>query len=168
MKNFCKSGMLLIVIAVLISCTERKKAEKPILVDVDAAGIRQVIEEHKGTKPVLLNVWATWCAPCIEEFPYLLKLEEGYGDEFTLLLVNADFPEAKPEALEFLEKQKVNFKSYYKTGKDNDFILAVSEEWTGALPFTLVVDKRGEIIAQWEGKADFETFESELLRAISN
>jgi thiol-disulfide isomerase/thioredoxin len=159
--------MMVVLISFSLAC-DRTKQDGDLLLDVDPQSIVEVIRQYEGEKPVLLNVWATWCAPCIEEFPYLLRLNQEYGDDFELLLVNADFEEAKPEAIEFLKKQSVDFRSYYKTGSDNEFILAVSEEWTGALPYTLILDKNGEIIAQWEGKADYQSFESGLLEAINN
>lgn len=47
-----------------------------ILIDATAEEIMEVVHEQENKKPVLLNVWATWCAPCIEEMPYILELNE--------------------------------------------------------------------------------------------
>lgn len=41
-------------------------------------------------KIVILNFWATWCAPCIREFPDLLELAGNYPDETVLLAVSVD------------------------------------------------------------------------------
>lgn len=138
-----------------------------ILVDATADEIVETITRHQGEKPVLVNFWATWCAPCIEEFPHLMELRKKYYDQFELILVSGDFPEARDEALEFLKKQGVDFKTYFKVGKDNEFISTISGEWSGALPFTIVYNKEGDVSAVWEGKADKETFESKLLNVIS-
>ncbi|MAL16489.1 MAG: alkyl hydroperoxide reductase [Balneola sp.] len=138
-----------------------------ILVNATADQIVEKIAEFKNEKPVLVNFWATWCAPCIEEFPFLMKLNKEYEGQFKLIFVSGDFEEAREDAVAFLKKQGVDFETYFKVGKDNDFITTISNEWTGALPFTIVYNKKGEVSAAWEGKAEFETFESELLNVIN-
>lgn len=149
---------------VLFGCSQPN--ENNILVDTSATQLVSQIESHKGEKPVLVNFWATWCIPCIEEFPYIMKLKEQYNDEFELIFVSGDFEEAKEEAKEFLKEQNVNFTTYYKTGKDNEFIQTVSDSWSGALPYTVIYSKDGSISAEWEGKAEYEKFEQELLKVI--
>lgn len=137
------------------------------LKNATAEEILAMVEEQKGEKPVVINFWATWCAPCVEEFPYIMELHEQYEGQFKLIFVSGDFEEARDNALAFLKKQGVDFETYFKTGKDHEFITAISEEWTGALPFTIVYNKEGEVSASWEGKAEFEKFESELLTVIN-
>lgn len=138
-----------------------------ILVDATADDVQERIAIHKGEKPVLVNFWATWCAPCIEEFPYLLELRDTYTDKFELILVSGDFKEARKEAEEFLKEQGVDFETYFKVGKDNEFIAKISEDWSGALPFTILYNKEGVVTASWEGKADFKTFETNLLNVLN-
>lgn len=148
----------------LFGCSQPKEQE--LMVDTNATELVSQIESYKGEKPVLVNFWATWCIPCIEEFPYIMKLKENYSDEFELIFVSGDFEEAKEEAKEFLKEQNVNFTTYYKTGKDNEFIQTVSDKWSGALPYTVIYSKDGSISAEWEGKAEYEKFEQELLKVI--
>lgn len=138
-----------------------------ILVDATADEIVEKIKEQEGVQPVLVNFWATWCAPCIEEFPYIMQLKKKYEGKFVLIFVSGDFREAREEAEVFLKKQGVDFETYFKVGKDNEFISTISKKWTGALPFTIVYNKAGDVSASWEGKAEFETFESELLNVIN-
>ncbi len=138
-----------------------------ILVDATADQVMAKVEDYKGEKPVLMNFWATWCAPCIEEFPYLMELNAKYEGQFKLILVSGDFREARDEAEAFLKKQGVDFETYFKVGKDNEFISTISSDWTGALPFTIVYNKQGEVTAYWEGKAELKTFESELFNVIN-
>ncbi|MEO1021530.1 MAG: TlpA disulfide reductase family protein [Bacteroidota bacterium] len=142
-------------------------AQKPELQPIDAEQLAGLIANHKGDKPILLNVWATWCSPCVEELPYLLELEKKYANQFELVLVSADFKEAVPEAQLFLEEQGVRFTTYLKTGKDDTFISRLSTTWTGALPFTIIFSKQGDVSSEWEGKAEFEQFEKELLKVIN-
>lgn len=128
--------------------------------------IQSHIASFSGEKPVLVNIWATWCLPCVEEFPYIMDLKSKYGDQFELVFISADFEEARMEATEFLESQGVNFTTFFKQGKDNDFIAGISEAWSGAIPYTLVIDKDGVTHTEWEGKADYQDFENALLQVI--
>lgn len=137
-----------------------------VLVDASAEEIVTKIRSFQGDKPVLVNLWATWCVPCIEEFPHIMEMKKKYGDDFELIFVSGDFPEAKEEAKTFLKSQDVNFTTYFKVGNDNEFITTLSDTWSGALPFTVIYDKNGNISTEWEGKAGLETFESELLKVI--
>lgn len=159
--------MKTILLSLMVILSGFFSAGDDILVDATAQQIVEKIAEYKGEKPVLVNFWATWCAPCIEEFPYMMELNKEYEGKFKLIFVSGDFAEAREDAKNFLKKQGVDFKTYFKVGKDNEFITTISNEWTGALPFTIVYNKKGEVSAAWEGKAELKTFESELLKVIN-
>ena len=157
--------LLILSILVFAACTEPKTQE--IMVDATATDLVETIASYEGEKPVMVNLWATWCVPCVEEFPYIMQLKEKYNDEFELIFVSGDFEEAKEEAKEFLKSQDVDFTTYYKVGNDNEFISTFSDTWSGALPFTVIYDRQGNISSEWEGKAEFEQFEEELLKVIN-
>ncbi|MGN8226603.1 TlpA family protein disulfide reductase [Gracilimonas sp. BCB1] len=159
--------MKTIISSILLLTMSLSFSGDEILVDATADQVMAKVEEYKGEKPVLMNFWATWCAPCIEEFPYLMELNEKYEGQFKLIFVSGDFREARDEAEAFLKKQGVDFETYFKVGKDNEFITTISNDWTGALPFTIVYNRQGEVTVSWEGKAELETFESELLNVIN-
>lgn len=155
-----------VILGLIVLLLSISLAGDKILVDATADQIMAKVAEYEGEKPVLMNFWATWCAPCIEEFPYLMELNEKYEGQFKLIFVSGDFREAREEAEAFLQKQGVDFETYFKVGKDNEFITTISNEWTGALPFTIVYNKEGEVTTSWEGKAELEKFESELIKVI--
>tara|TARA_R110000868_G_scaffold37111_1_gene131270 strand:- start:7221 stop:7706 length:486 start_codon:yes stop_codon:yes gene_type:complete len=157
--------IIIVLTFIFLSCSEQKPEE--ILVDATASDIVEKVASYKGIKPVLINFWATWCIPCIEEFPYIMELKDKYGDDFELIFVSGDFTEAKGEAKEFLKNQEVNFTTYYKVGNDNEFITTISDTWSGALPYTVIYSKDGTVSTEWEGKQEFEVFEAELLKAIN-
>ncbi|MCL4677623.1 MAG: TlpA family protein disulfide reductase [Alphaproteobacteria bacterium] len=49
----------------------------------------RTLAEFRG-KTVILNFWATWCAPCLREFPTLLELAEKHADDTVLLAISVD------------------------------------------------------------------------------
>jgi thiol-disulfide isomerase/thioredoxin len=139
-----------------------------MLTDLEPEQIADVVARHNAEgKAVLLNVWATWCGPCVEEFPDIVELKHKYQDQLAVVFISADFPEDRERAIEFLKEQNVDWETYLKAGKDEPFINALSSDWGGALPFTKIYSKSGKITAFWENKASYETFEKAILEALN-
>jgi thiol-disulfide isomerase/thioredoxin len=129
----------------------------------DAGAVLAAVQASPA-KTVVMNVWATWCGPCREEFPDLLRLREAYAaDGLELMLVSADFEDRLDDAETFLAEQGVDFHTWIKTGDDMQFIDALNPEWGGALPATFVYDSGGRLRAFWEGKASYEQLEQRVL-----
>jgi thiol-disulfide isomerase/thioredoxin len=124
--------------------------------------LAQVIAASGG-KATIVNVWASWCEPCREEFPEIVRLRRDYEkDGLRVVFVSADFTEALPDARKFLAAQGVDWPTWYKTGGDQAFIDALSPKWTGALPGTFVYDAQGKLRDFWEGKASYARFEASV------
>jgi len=132
----------------------------PPVEPIDETGFRQLVQQRNG-KILFLNVWATWCLPCREEFPDLVKLAEVYREsEVEIVGISADFPdEVDSKILPFLEEQQAGFKNYVRNFADDEaFINAINPKWSGALPITVVYDREGQQRNFHLGEADFETF----------
>lgn len=143
-------------------------SDEELLKDASGDELHEVIRSYQSDKAVLINVWATWCAPCIEEFPYIVDLQQKYDDQIHVVFISADFPGQRNKALNFLREQNVDWTTYFKTGKDQTFIEAISDDWSGALPFTKVLNVEGQVVASWEQGANYEKFERYIKKAISN
>jgi thiol-disulfide isomerase/thioredoxin len=121
-----------------------------------------------GAKAVVLNVWATWCDPCREEFPDLVRLGHEYAWRgVRMVLVSSDFDSEKPAVTKFLAAQGVDFATYIKSGSDMTFINGLNPRWTGALPATFVYDGQGRLRDFWEGKASYAKMEEHLRRVLA-
>ena len=146
-----------LLLALILSATAAGSYAKeytkpaPALESVSAASIMDMISRHDG--PVLVNVWATWCLPCREEMPDLLKLREQYKDQgFESILVSADFDRHKKAAREFLGSLGVDFKTYIKNQTDQEFIDGLDPDWTGALPVSILFDQNSNVAGTWYGR----------------
>lgn len=114
-------------------------------------------------KAVLVNVWATWCIPCREEFPDLLRLRRAYANQgLNVLFVSGDFASERNAATTFLTEQGVDFPTYIKTGDDMQFIDAFDQQWSGALPATFIYDHTGTRRHALLGKSSYAQFEEKV------
>jgi thiol-disulfide isomerase/thioredoxin len=150
--------------------SEPGEAETRALPRVEPASGEDILRAVRapGAEAVLVNVWATWCVPCREEFPALVRMHREYGGKgLRLILVSADFGSEMPEVLKFLAEHGVDFRTYIKTGKDMEFIDSLHEDWTGALPATFIFDAGGRLTHFWQEKATYATFEQRVLEVLN-
>ena len=138
------------------------------LQEATAGDILTAVAKHKGEKAVLVNYWATWCAPCVEEFPMIVELSKEYADEAVVLFVSTDWLDEKKRTMEFLKKQGVKGLSFIKNQKDNEFIDGIHKDWSGALPFTIVYGMNsGNVVDSWEAKKSEARFIEAFNKAIN-
>jgi len=134
-----------------------------------ASDIDSLFSKLKG-KTALVNIWATWCAPCVKEFPDLIKLYRNYSDAgFELIFISVDEKEDKDSKLpEFLKKQGVDFVTYYNAFKKPEEIIDYFDKtWGGEIPATYIYNKEGESVKKFIGKQKYETFETEIKNLLS-
>ena len=96
--------------------------------------------------------WATWCKPCVIEFPELFKLYKNYKDRnFVLVFVSMDMTEdIKEKVKPFLEKQGVDFVTYYNDFRNPDEIINFYDsKWEGAIPSTYIYEKEGKLTSKF-------------------
>jgi thiol-disulfide isomerase/thioredoxin len=120
-----------------------------------AASLQQVQEAIRkpGARAVLVNVWATFCEPCREEMPDLLRVFRArQARGLRLLLVSAADEDARAEAQRVLAGWGVDFPTFIKTGDDMDFINGLDPRWTGALPASFLFDGKGKLRQFWPGQ----------------
>ena len=68
------------------------------------------LENYLSNGPVLINFWATWCAPCIKEMPYLDQFEKKYKDKgFSVLAVSVDNQKSLSQVRSFIKTKKFSF-----------------------------------------------------------
>jgi len=122
------------------------------------ADIRTKIEQSNA-RLVLVHVWATWCQPCCEEFPELIRVLRKYKTSTLLpILVSADDP-ADMEAVEaFLIEQGSPTGSLVAVDLSQTFIESLSANWSGAMPATFLYRSDGKLVAEWEGKRSYEHY----------
>jgi len=130
-------------------------AKEPIsLNDIDLPQLKQLLQ-NDGINYKLINVWATWCGPCVTEFPEFVNMNRMYRNrEFELITISLDDINRKPNALNFLTKKQASTKNYIFKGDKYAFLEALDKKWEGSLPYTLFIAPGGKIIYSKQGLID--------------
>ncbi len=131
-------------------------SELPVtLENIDAEGIKELVR-NKSDKIRLVNVWASWCGPCVAEFPELVNIDRIYRSRnFEFISINADKLSRKDNVLKFLQKHEASNRNYiFSSDNNSDLVEAVDPKWDGALPYTMLIGQGGNVIYRIQGTID--------------
>lgn len=102
--------------------------------------LSQFINKDDG-KTYVINFWATWCKPCVEELPYFEQLNDSYkNDKVKVILVSLDFKKQfEKKLVPFMVERNLKSDVMVLLDPDsNTWINKVSDEWSGAIPATII------------------------------
>jgi peroxiredoxin len=128
--------------------------EKPVTVDMVTADQLTALRQNRGSgKLLLINFWATWCAPCTTEFPELQKMVRQYAKRaLDIVTVSINAPDEKKFVLDFLKEQHaINRNLLWSTNDSAEAVKAFGPEWSGGVPFTVLIGMNGEILFKTQG-----------------
>lgn len=121
--------------------------------DLDELG---ALLENPSENLLLVNFWATWCGPCIVEYPEFIEIQRMYGDrDFEFVSVSLDNPDSFDKALKFL-KNKYSATNNYLVDNDDKYAIidVVKNDWDGSLPLTLLIEPGGKVYERIPGTID--------------
>lgn len=132
-------------------------AELPAILDAVLAAA-----QAPGARAVLVNVWATWCDPCRQEMPDLIRFYRDHrGEGLRLVLISADDEQDRGEVARVLAEADLpaGTPSFIKRGDDMKFINGLDRHWSGALPASFLFDGRGRKRHTWAGPVTYHSLE---------
>lgn len=149
--------MLPIILLFLLSCQEStvpsqatvgtamERDANASFVTVDFEGLEEYIHNHSA-QTLVINFWATWCKPCIKELPAFESLGANYKNKnLSVVLVSLDFPEQLEHLENFIKKKNLQSEIVFlNDGNANEWIPKISENWSGAIPATLIKTKKNK------------------------
>jgi thiol-disulfide isomerase/thioredoxin len=148
--------------ATVVNAVARVAADPTGLPRIDARGIQSLVGRNKG-KVVLLHFWATWCAPCLVEFPALVKLHAAYkarGLEVIAISLN-DLAESQA-VMRFVHTHNPAFPVFMTGTVGDKFYRAIDERWSSGLPLTMMYDRTGKLRRFRDGARTFTQFEQDV------
>jgi thiol-disulfide isomerase/thioredoxin len=122
---------------------------------IDRKKLLSLISE-RNNRPLLLNIWATWCKPCVEEFPDIVRLSNKVSD-IDVAAISVNFPdEIEEKILPFVKEMNVPFKVYVADFADQDeFFSMFDKAWGGEIPATFIYSDNGTLKKFLRGKQSF-------------
>lgn len=143
--NFLKTSVLILLLSFLPSTAMSQ--------DIQKAGVhdfKNIIETNKG-KVLIINFWATWCSPCVKEFPGLMNVRREFSpDDLTIVGISMDYG-ARPVE-NFVKVNKVNFPILL----DDESIGSMLD--IKSIPRTMIYNRAGEKILDHLGFISEENF----------
>ena len=137
---------------------DREWAEKQVmLLKADVPIVQTILKNDDSKKLRLINVWATWCGPCILEYPEFVEIQRMYGArDFEFVSISADKPENEQKVKDFLKAKHSAVTNYLFVENDKYALIeAVDKNWNGALPYTVLVEPGGKVVWSHQGDVDF-------------
>lgn len=139
----------------------------PVVKQINEVGLKEVMKP--GGRPLFVNFWATWCDPCREEFPDLVKFSDEYKGRVDFITISLDdLAEIKRDVPIFLGSMKATMPSYLLKAVDEDAaITALNLPWHGALPFSVLYNEKGEVAYVRPGKVKPDILKAELDKLLA-
>ena len=151
---------------------------------IEAAEVAK-LRKNGTNKLRLINVWATWCGPCVQEFPELVTTARKFDmRDFEFVSISADDPKDTAKVKAFLEKRNAGLSdrlkqsvkaegrttnSYLFTGASTEELFkALDPQAPGGLPHTVLVGTNGEIIWKHNGAVNGEELRAKILEHLGN
>jgi thiol-disulfide isomerase/thioredoxin len=170
----CISGLLLSSSALAQSRTTprapQRRAVKPASVTrkINAEEM-QALLKRDGARPLLVNYWATWCVPCREEFPDLVKIDKQYRPkdiDFIAISLD-DLADLKTAVPKFLREMRAEMPNYLLNESDPEpAIKSVDSAWDGTLPATFLYNEKGEVVYRHFGRIKTDELRAAIEQAI--
>jgi len=136
------------------------RAAKPksvaVVSPIDTDGLKGLLTQQRE-HPLLVNFWATFCDPCRDEFPDLVKINKDYGPrslDFVTVSLD-DMTDIKTSVPEFLDKMNATMPAYLLNASDPEpAINLVDKRWQGDLPATFLFNEKGEVVYKHIGRVN--------------
>jgi thiol-disulfide isomerase/thioredoxin len=146
---------------------------------VRSAPLATILAEAKASRAplMLVNVWATWCDPCREELPELLRAyREHRAQGLRLVMICADDPDGRAQAAQVLASaaaragvgRDLDATSYLKDDDDMKLIDGLDPRWSGALPATFLFDAAGQRVRSWLAPITFADVDPVIRQQLTN
>ena len=145
---------------------ETNKIEgEPVSVEPATAEVLKRLRSNSTGKLLLVSFWATWCGPCIHEFPELETTYRMYrGRDFDFVSISANMPDEQKGVLAFLQKQHASNRNLLFATDDTQALQqAFDPQWESGVPYTVLIAPGGKTLAAYQGDLNILELRREIL-----
>jgi thiol-disulfide isomerase/thioredoxin len=140
----------------------------PVDVSMATADVLTKLRQNPTGKLLIVNFYATWCGPCVAEFPDLMATNRMYrGRPFAFVTVSSNTPEEKTEVLDFLKKMNATTSNLLYASDD---VYAMQDAFDpnvgSAVPITVLIGPGGELLLDQKGEIDLMDIRRGILRNL--
>jgi peroxiredoxin len=150
---------------------ELKKFEaEPVNVTMATAGDLKKLRTNPTGKVLLVNFWATWCGPCLSEFPDIETTFRMFRRrDFDLVTVSTNLPDEKNGVMKTLQAQHASSRNLQFATEDTYGLQAAFDpHWEAGVPFTMVIAPGGKVLYQKQGEVDILEVRRVILANLEN
>lgn len=149
-KSFLLRGIMAMGFLKPETETINRQSIEPDVIVKDVNGTTFPLSSLSG-KVLFVNIWATWCPPCRAEMPAIIELEKKFRDNSNIRFLMIDADGDLSRSGQFMEKRNYKLPLYAP-------VSGLSQPlYSGTLPTTFIVDKRGKLAFREEGVANYNT-----------
>jgi thiol-disulfide isomerase/thioredoxin len=150
---------------------EMQKIEaEPVKVEMATADDLKKLRSNPTGKVLLINFWATWCGPCLTEFPDVETTWRMFRRrDFDLVTVAANYPDEKAGVMKILQEQHASSRNLLFASDDTYAMQAAFDaHWDAGVPFTMVIAPGGKVLYQQQGELDILAARRAILANLEN
>ncbi|MEO8663413.1 MAG: redoxin family protein [Bryobacteraceae bacterium] len=129
---------------------------EPVKLEMASAADLKKLRANPTGKVLLVNFWATWCGPCVAEFPDLQTTWRMFrGRDFDLVTVATNLPDERPGVQKALDKFHASTRNLQFAADDTYAMQAAFDaKWESGVPFTMLIAPDGKVLWQKQGEVD--------------
>lgn len=129
---------------------------EPVNLEPATPDFLRALRKNPTGKTLLVSFWATWCGPCIADFPDLQQTFRMYRRRsFELVTVSINYPDEEKGVRRILDEQHASTRNYILAGMDPyEHMKAFDPEWDGAVPYTVLLAPDGRVLYREQGSLD--------------
>ena len=147
---------------------KKPQAPLPVVSPIDTDALKGLVTQQRE-RPLLVNFWATFCDPCRDEFPDLVKIDKDFRPhslEFVTVSLD-DIDQIKTDVPKFLNAMNATMPAYLLNVSDPEpAINFIDRRWQGDLPATYLYNEKGEVVYKHIGRVNTAELRQAIEKAV--